>query len=165
MNNVNLVGRICKDLNLRRTQNNDAVMSYTLAVKRPGSKDKTDFLDCVAWKQGAEFLSQYAGKGDMVAVSGSLQCRDYTDKDGNNRRAYEVVTDRVELVSRKKQESGQSAAPAGSQIPQSSQYGQQNPLYGQQNSFMPQGARPGYYQRPADPQYPELTDDDGQMPF
>lgn len=158
MNNVNLIGRICEDLNLRRTQNNDAVVSYTLAVRRPGSRDKTDFLTCVTWRQGAEFLSQYAGKGDMVAVSGSLQCRDYTDKDGNNRRAYEVVTDRVELVSRKKPEGSQSAAPAGNQIPQSTQYGQQN-------SFMPQGARPGYYQRPAEPQYPELTDDDGQMPF
>lgn len=158
MNNVNLIGRICEDLNLRRTQNNDAVMSYTLAVKRPGSRDKTDFLNCVTWRQGAEFLSQYAGKGDMVAVSGSLQCRDYTDKDGNNRRAYEVVTDRVELVSRKKPESGQSAAPTGSPAPTSTQYGQQN-------SFMPQGARPGYYQRPQEPQYPELTDDDGQMPF
>lgn len=158
MNNVNLIGRLCEEPNLRRTQNNDAVMSYTLAVKRPGSKDKTDFLNCVTWKQGAEFLSQYAGKGDMVAVSGSLQCRDYTDKDGNNRRAYEIVTDRVELVSRKKPEGGQSAAPSGNPAPTSTQYGQQN-------SFMPQGARPGYYQRPAEPQYPELTDDDGQLPF
>jgi single-strand DNA-binding protein len=65
-------------------------------------KDTTDFIECASWKQGAEYLAQYGHKGDIVAVSGSLQIREWTDKEGKKRKAYEVVTTSVELLSSKR---------------------------------------------------------------
>ena len=102
MNNCQFVGRLTADPELRRTQEGTPVCSYSLAVKRPMTKDATDFLDFVTWRQGAEYLTQYGHKGDIVAVSGALQARDWTDKNGNKRRAFEVVTTRVELLSSKR---------------------------------------------------------------
>lgn len=102
MNNCQFVGRLTADPELRRTQEGTAVCSYSLAVKRPMTKDATDFLDFVTWRQGAEYLTQYGHKGDIVAVSGALQARDWTDKNGNKRRAFEVVTTSVELLSSKR---------------------------------------------------------------
>lgn len=108
MNNCQFVGRLTADPELRRTQEGTAVCSYSLAVKRPMTKDATDFLDFVTWRQGAEYLTQYGHKGDIVAVSGALQARDWTDKNGNKRRAFEIVTTSVELLSSKRnsQETG-----------------------------------------------------------
>lgn len=102
MNNCQFVGRLTADPELRRTQEGTAVCSYSLAVKRPMTKDATDFLDFVTWRQGAEYLTQYGHKGDIVAVSGALQARDWTDKNGNKRRAFEIVTTSVELLSSKR---------------------------------------------------------------
>ena len=76
MNNVNLVGRLTKDPELRRTQDGTAVCSYSLAVKRPMVKDTTDFPECVSWRQSAEYLAQYGHRGDVVAVNGTLQSRE-----------------------------------------------------------------------------------------
>lgn len=109
MNCVQLTGRITADPELRRTGDGTAVCSYSLAVKRPMVKDKTDFIGCVTWRQGAEYLCQYAHKGDVLAVTGSLQSREWTDKQGNKRTAWEVVTDSVELLSRRKQQEGSNA--------------------------------------------------------
>ena len=122
MNSINIIGRLTKEVELRRTQSGKAVATYSLAVKRPRSKDDTDFINCVTWEKAAEYLSQYGHKGDVVAVNGSLQSRKWEDKNGNKRTEWEVVTDSVELLSGKKDEVN---APA-----QNSSYAQ--PSYSQQ---------------------------------
>lgn len=107
MNNCQFVGRLTADPEIRRTNDGTAVCSYNLAVKRPGVKDATDFLEFVTWRQGAEFLAQYGHKGDTVAVSGQLQTREWTDKHGGKRRAFEVITSSVELLSSKRNSQGE----------------------------------------------------------
>ena len=102
MNSINITGRLTTDCELRRTQSGTACCSFTLAVKRPRAKDTTDFLSFVVWQQGAEYLSQYGHKGDLVGVTGYLTTREWTDKDGNKRKATEVTCDSVELISSKK---------------------------------------------------------------
>lgn len=106
MNNCQFVGRLTADPELRRTNDGTAVCSYSLAVKRPGVKDATDFLHFVTWRKGAEFLAQYGHKGDTVAVSGQMQTREWTDKNGNKRRDFEVFTSSVELLSSKRNSKG-----------------------------------------------------------
>ena len=93
LNRITIMGRICKDLELRRTNAGKSVTSFTLAVDRDFEKDKADFIDCVAWGNTAEFAAKYFGKGRMAVVSGRLQMRDWTDKDGNKRRNAEVIAD------------------------------------------------------------------------
>ena len=111
MNAVQIIGRLTSDVELRRTQSGKAVATYSLAVKRPRSKDETDFPNVVTWEKGAEYLSQYGHKGDIVAVSGSLQSRKFTDKNGNNRIAWEIVADSVELLSgRRNSDAGNNTA-------------------------------------------------------
>ena len=110
MNNCQFVGRLTADPELRRTQEGTAVCSYSLAVKRPMTKDATDFLDFVTWRQGAEYLTQYGHKGDIVAVSGALQARDWTDKNGNKRRSYEVQADSVYFADNRRSEDNNTAA-------------------------------------------------------
>lgn len=96
LNYIVLQGRFCKDPELRRTQSGTAVASFTLAVSRDFSdKDKTDFIDVVAWKSTAEFVSKYFSKGRTAVVSGRLQMRDWTDKEGNKRRSAEVIAESV----------------------------------------------------------------------
>ena len=99
MNAVNLTGRLTADVELKTTQNGKSVCSYTLAVNRPKVKDTTDFISCVTWNQGAEYLSKYASKGDKVGVTGVLTSRKWQDQNGNNRVSVEVVTDTVEILS------------------------------------------------------------------
>ena len=113
MNSVTMIGRLCKEPELRRTQSGTACCSFSLAVKRPRVKDTTDFHDFVVWQQGAEYLCQYGHKGDLVGVTGYLTTRSWQDKDGNKRKAIEVNCDSVELLSGKKEESKPAAsAPA-----------------------------------------------------
>ena len=126
MNAVQIVGRLTKEVELRRTQSGKAVATYSLAVKRPRSKDDTDFINCVTWEKAAEYLSQYGHKGDVVAVYGSLQSRKWEDKNGNKRTEWEVVTDGVELLSGKK-----NAEEGNTTHAQNASYGQ--PSYAQQN--------------------------------
>ena len=102
MNIVTMSGRLCKEPELRRINDGTACCSFTLAVKRPKTKDTTDFHDCVVWRQGAEYLCQYGHKGDLVCVSGPLTTREWTDKEGKKRKTYEVVTTSVELLSSKR---------------------------------------------------------------
>ena len=99
LNKIFIMGRLTHDPELRRTQNGTAVTSFTLAVDRDfknadGTKD-TDFIDVVAWRNTAEFVSKYFAKGRMAVVEGRLQLRDWTDKDGNKRRTAEIVADSV----------------------------------------------------------------------
>ena len=95
LNRITIMGRMTKDPELRRTNSGKAVTSFTLAVDRDFEKGKTDFIECVAWGNTAEFVSKYFSKGRMVVASGRLQLRDWTDKDGNKRKTAEVVTDNV----------------------------------------------------------------------
>ena len=112
MNSVTMIGRLCNEPELRRTQSGTACCSFSLAVKRPKVKDTADFLNFVAWQQGAEYLCQYGHKGDLVGVTGSLITRSWEDKDGNKRKAVEVNCDSVELISSKKSDGNtQSAQP------------------------------------------------------
>lgn len=100
LNRICIMGRITRDLELRRTQDGTAVTSFTVAVdddfksKATGEK-KTYFLDVVAWRHAAEFVCQYLGKGRMVVVDGKLTVRDWTDKDGNKRRNAEIIADNI----------------------------------------------------------------------
>lgn len=97
LNHICLAGRLTRDPELRRTNSGTAVSSFTLAVDRDFTQGEkqTDFIDIVAWKNTAEFVSKYFTRGRMAIVSGRLQLRDYTDKDGNKRRIAEVVADSV----------------------------------------------------------------------
>ena len=127
MNSCNFVGRLCNDPELRRTQEGIAVCSYSLAVKRPLVKDTTDFIDFVSWRQAAEYLAQYGHKGDVVAVTGTLQPRSWTDKEGNKRKTLEVVTTGVELLSSKRNSEGNSnTTQRQNTYPGGNSYAQQN---------------------------------------
>lgn len=109
LNHITIMGRMTKDPELRRTNSGVAVASFTLAVDRDYAKDgaekETDFIECVAWKNTAEFVSKYFGKGRMAVVSGRLQIRGWTDKDGNKRRTAEIVADNVYFGDSKKEAS------------------------------------------------------------
>lgn len=97
MNSVNLLGRICGDPELKTTTNGVSVTSFTLAVDRSytpkGQERQTDFINCVAWRNTAEFISKYFRKGQRMAVAGELQQRSYTANDGSKRNVLEVVVD------------------------------------------------------------------------
>ena len=106
MNSTNMIGRLTADPELRRTGDGTAVCTFTIAVRRPRVKDTSDFVDCVAWRQSAEYLSQYGHKGDIVAVSGPLTSRKWKDKNDNNRINWEIQAESVELLSSKKDSQG-----------------------------------------------------------
>ena len=96
LNHITIMGRLTKDPELRKTNSGTSVASFTLAVDRDFCKEKeTDFIECVAWKNTADFVSNYFSRGRMAVVSGRLQIRSWKDKDGNNRRTAEVVADNV----------------------------------------------------------------------
>lgn len=102
MNQVVLMGRLTKEPELRHTSTDTAVASFTIAVPRDYGKD-TDFIDCVAWRNTAEFIARFFGKGQMIAVKGRLQIRDWTDKEHNKRRSYEVVVENAYFCESKKE--------------------------------------------------------------
>lgn len=107
LNKIFLMGRLTRDPELRRTQNGTPVAGFALAVDRDyknadGTKE-TDFIEVVAWRTTAEFVSKYFTKGRMAVVEGRLQIRDWTDKDGNKRRSAEVVADSVYFGDSKKE--------------------------------------------------------------
>ncbi len=97
LNHIVLQGRLTRDPELRRTGTGTAVASFTLAVDRDFGKEEkeTDFIDVVCWRSTAEFAANYFKRGRMAVVSGRLQIRGWTDKDGNKRRTAEVVADNV----------------------------------------------------------------------
>lgn len=97
MNVVVLLGRIVKDIEVRKTQNETSVVSNTLAVKRSYGKD-TDFIDFVAYGNTADFLAQYFQKGRMVAIKGELQTREWEDKEGRKRKNVEVYVEKVDFA-------------------------------------------------------------------
>lgn len=98
MNSCNFTGRLTADPEIKKTQNDKSVCSFTLAVKRPRVKDTTDFINFVAWNQSAEYLTKYGRKGMLVEVSGTLTARNYEDKNGNKRTAFEILSDSLGLL-------------------------------------------------------------------
>lgn len=101
LNKVFIMGRLCTDPEERKTQNGVSVTTFTLAIDRPkkdGESTGADFIDCVAWRQTAEFICRYFKKGSPMLLEGHLQSRRWEDKDGNKRKAVEVVVGRIEFV-------------------------------------------------------------------
>lgn len=113
LNTVILMGRLTADPELRTTNTNLSVLSFSVAVDRSyqsqGQERQTDFINCVAWRQNADFISKYFRKGQMIAIEGSIQTRSYEDKNGNKRTAFEVIVNRASFCG-SKSETG--AAPA-----------------------------------------------------
>lgn len=122
LNHITIMGRLTRDPELRYTDSKIPVASFTLAVERDYSSNgnkETDFIDCVAWRNTAEFVSKYFTKGRMMAVSGRIQTREWTDKNGNKRRATEVQAESVYFGDSQKKESsgGYSEIPPDSDLP------------------------------------------------
>ena len=111
-----LMGRICHDLEIKTTTNGVSVLRFRLAVERAytpkGEEKKTDFIDCVAWRNTAEFVDRYFKKGSMIAVVGSIQTGEFTDKDGNKRKQVEVVVDNVSFCGGKQDSTVEAASSA-----------------------------------------------------
>ena len=127
LNHITIMGRLTRDPELRRTASGISCASFTLAVDRDysgkdGGEKETDFIDCVAWRSTADFVSKYFTKGRMAVASGRLQIRSWTDKEGNKRRTAEVVADNVYFADSKREESnggnyGGYNAPAFPELP------------------------------------------------
>ena len=118
LNRIVLMGRLTRDPEMRHTGNGTAVASFSLAVDRDfksqSGEKETDFIDIVAWRSTAEFVSKYFTKGRMAVVEGRLQLRDWTDKDGGKRRSAEVVAEHVYFGDSKRSESDTASAPPAS---------------------------------------------------
>lgn len=113
LNKVILGGRLTADVELKTTPSGVSVCSFSLAVGRKytkqGEQPQTDFINCVAWRTTAEFISKYFRKGSCICVVGSIQTRSYTDNNGNKRTAFEVVVDEANFVDSKNETSAASA--------------------------------------------------------
>ena len=106
LNVVIIMGRLTADPELKTTNSGISVTSFSVAVSRNYSKDgnaQTDFINCIAWRNNAEFITRYFGKGQMIAIKGSLQQNSYTDKNGNKRTSYDVVVDTADFCGRKEE--------------------------------------------------------------
>ena len=152
LNHIVLMGRLTRDPELRYTQSQIPVASFRLAVDRDfggrdGGERQTDFIDIVAWRSTAEFVSKYFTKGSMAVVTGRLQIRDWTDRDGGKRRSAEVVVDNMYFGESRRRDgdSGDS---------RSSSYSS----YGNSGSA-------GKSSAPAASAFAELDDGDGELPF
>lgn len=120
LNHIVLMGRMVKDPELKQTQSGVSVCNFTIAVDRDyknGDEKVADFVDCVVWRNSADFVSKYMKKGRMVVVSGSLQSRKWQDKEGNNRTSWEVQAQNVYFADSKKD--GDSSSGGGSSAPAS----------------------------------------------
>ena len=160
LNHITIMGRLTRDPELRRTNSGVATASFCLAVDRDhnpkdGGEKETDFIDCVAWRQTAEFVSKYFTKGRMAVVSGRLQIRNWTDKEGHKRRNAEVVADSVYFGDSKNSDQGHSSTYS------------QNGYPGSQNAFAETEAYIAQLQAQGVPQseFAMLEADDAQLPF
>lgn len=160
LNHITIMGRLTRDPELRYTQSQTPVASFTLAVdrdfaSRDGGERQTDFIDCVAWRQTGEFVSKYFSKGSMAVVSGRLQIRDWTDRDGNKRRSAEVVADNVYFGESKRREESNSGYGRDSRDAYDAP---------RRDSYSAPRADSGYGRSSASA-FAELEDDDGDLPF
>ena len=147
LNKIILMGRLTRDPELRRTESGTAVCSFSIAVDRDfkskNGEKETDFIDIVAWRSTAEFVSKYFTKGRMAVVSGRLQIRGWTDKDGSKRRTAEVNADHVYFGDSKKELQNDPSALA---------------------SYLPPAYPAARYAAPSS-DFAMLEDDDAQLPF
>ena len=158
LNHITIMGRLTRDPELRRTGSGIAVASFSVAVDRDfggrdGGERETDFIDCVAWRQTGEFVSKYFTKGSMIVVSGRLQIRSWTDKEGNKRRSAEVVADNVYFGESKRSSDGASSYSSNG---------------GYNSNPAPAPSYGGGYSAPAAApasDFAMLEDDDAQLPF
>ena len=153
LNHITIMGRLTRDPELRRTGSGVAVTSFTVAVdrdfgNRESGEKETDFIDCVAWRQTGEFVAKYFNKGRMAVVSGRLQIRNWTDKDGNKRRTAEIVADNVYFGDSKRDGDGGSP----------SSFGGGAPTGGFGTYSAPSQSAPAS-------DFTMLDDDDAQLPF
>lgn len=177
LNHITIMGRLTRDPELRQTSNGNAVASFTLAVDRDyADKDKnreTDFIDCVAWRGTGEFVAKNFAKGQMAVVDGRLQLRDYMDKEGNKRRATEVIVGNVYFGGPKTGDNAQSgqAAPNGNfaqpngnsyGAPQGGNFTQSQSGYADGGYGIPQG---GNFGAPQGGDFAPIDMDDDQLPF
>lgn len=113
LNHITLSGNLTADIELKQTPSGVSVAKFTLAVNRKyakeGAEKKTDFFRCVAWRHGAEYLANYAGKGTQIVVEGHIEQEEYTDKNGNKRDAITVVAENVQVIVSKRTEGTQEA--------------------------------------------------------
>ena len=175
LNHIVIMGRLTRDPELRRTGSGIAVASFTVAVDRDfggrdGGEKETDFIDCVAWRQTGEFVSKYFTKGRMIVVSGRLQIRSWTDKDGNKRRTAEVVADNCYFGDSKRDAEGGSYGGntyGGNSYGGNSYGGNQGGFGGNNYGQQPSGGFGGYAQPASAPasDFAMLDDDDAQLPF
>ena len=149
LNKIILMGRLTRDPELRRTQSGTAVTSFSLAVDRDfksqSGEKETDFIDVVAWRSTAEFVSKYFTKGRMAVVEGRLQIRDWTDRDGGKRRSAEVIAENVYF--------GDSKREGGSDYSSA-------PAYSAPYSGYAAPAAPGGHS-----DFAEIGEEDGELPF
>lgn len=150
LNRIILMGRLTRDPELRRTGSGTAVTSFSLAVDRDfksqSGEKETDFIDIVAWRNTAEFVSKYFTKGRMAVVEGRLQIRDWTDKDGGKRRSAEVVADNVYFGDSKRDGDNSGYNPGYAPAPASHSAAPSN--------FSASGS-----------DFAEIGEDDGELPF
>ena len=181
LNHIVIMGRLTRDPELRRTGSGIAVASFSVAVERDfsgrdGGEKETDFIDCVAWRQTGEFVSKYFTKGRMIVVSGRLQIRSWTDKDGNKRRTAEVVADNCYFGDSKRDAEGGSYGvntyggnSYGGNSYGNNNYGGNQGGFGGGNNYgqQPTGGFGGYAQPASAPasDFAMLDDDDAQLPF
>lgn len=176
LNRAILQGRLVADPELRHTQSGVAVATFRIACDRDfKSKDpnaqNADFINIVAWRQTAEFISRYFNKSSMILVDGRIQTRDYTDNSGQRRYVTEIVADNVNFAGSKRESGGNYAQGGG--YNQSNSYGGQSNSYGGGYNAPQSGAQPSYaapsaYAPAAQPsanEFAELNDDDGELPF
>lgn len=156
LNHIVIMGRLTRDPELRYTQSQIPVASFTLAVDRDysgrdGGERQTDFIDVVAWRSTGEFVSKYFSKGSMAAVSGRLQIRDWTDREGNKRRSAEVVADNVYFGESKRSRDDSAGTPRSYSAPP--------PSLGYDDGYRSFDSSAG------GSAFSELSDTDGELPF
>ena len=162
LNKAILMGRLTRDPELRYTQNNIPVVSFSIAVDRnysKGQERQTDFIDIVAWRRTAEFVSQWFSKGSMIVVVGSIQSRRWQDKDGNNRTSIEVVADEVQFGESKRSRESNSGYGNGGY----SDNGYQSGGYSAPQAAPHQA--PNFDLPTGGSDFSEISDDEGEVPF
>lgn len=158
LNHIVIMGRLTRDPELRYTQSQTPVASFSLAVDRDfgrGEEKQTDFIDVVAWRHTGEFVSKYFTKGSMAVVSGRLQIRDWTDRDGGKRRSAEVVADNIYFGESKRRDGGETRSE-----PRDNSYSRQESSYSNNDSNSGYDAPKG-----RSSSFAELDDGDGELPF
>ena len=144
INTVALMGRLTYEPELRSTPNGTAVIRFQIAVDRnyqaSGKEREADFIDCVAWRGTAEFISRYFHKGSMIAVEGSIQTQNFTDKDGKQHKSVEVVANNVSFCGSRNEGAGALRAPS---------FEQPAPSYASAQGSV----------------FEEIVDDDDDLPF